>query len=105
LTALRPQLRGKLGLDPSRGSFEATAGFIVDYHGLGRIDLGLGFTLLQVPYTNQPLSQSEHSFLVWSDTHSELSDSGQLRPLKGTAEWRIKTGPRVPHVSVTATMS
>jgi hypothetical protein len=76
------------------------AQFAVEYHVLGRIDSSLEFMRLQTPYTNQPVVQSEHFSVVLTDTHFEVDANGHPQAIKQTPEWRIKTAPAAPHVSV-----
>lgn len=76
----------------------------VEYHVVARLDSELRLTRLQMPYTNQPLSQSERFSLVFTDTHFELASDGHLQPVKGIPEWRIKAYPAAPHISVAAAM-
>jgi hypothetical protein len=82
-----------------------SVGMIVDYGILGRIGPSLDFTSLQASFTNQPKAQSERFSLILTDTHFELDRNGRLQPIKGIPEWRIKTEPQNPHVSVMAAMS
>jgi hypothetical protein len=79
-----------------------TATLVVDYRVLGHLDSSFNFTRMQVPYTNQPLTQSEHLSLILSDTHFELGTDGGSRAVKGVPEWRIKSAPKVPHVTLAA---
>lgn len=82
----------------------STAEFTVEYRVLGRLDSELRLTRLQMPYTNQPLSQEEHFSLVLTDTHFELASDGRLQPVKGVPEWRIKLYPAAPHIGIAAAM-
>jgi len=74
----------------------------VEYSVLGRIDSSLQFARVQTAYGNQPVLLPEHFSLVWTDTHSVLNRNGMPQALRGTPEWRIKTAPLAPHVSVEA---
>jgi hypothetical protein len=84
------------------GGKKDTAEFAVDYRVLGRMDSSLSLTRLQTPYTNEPVEQSEHFSVVLSDTHSELGSDGHLQQIKGDLEWRIKSYPTQPHISIAA---
>jgi hypothetical protein len=78
--------------------------FALDYHVLGRINSSLSLARLQMPYAGRPLTQSERLSLVLTDTHFELANDGRVQPVKGIPEWRIKSYPATPHVSVAAAM-
>jgi hypothetical protein len=82
-----------------------TAQIAVDYNVLGHMDSSLSLTRVQMPYSNQPVSQSEHFSLLLTDTHSEVGPDGRLQQIKGTPEWRIKAYPSQPHISIDAAMA
>jgi hypothetical protein len=70
----------------------------------GRLDSSLGFTRLQLPYSNQLLIESETISLVRSNTYYDLGSDGHWQQVKSTPEWRIKTSPHSSHVSVDVAM-
>lgn len=76
--------------------------FVVHYQVIGRLDSSLGLIRLQTPYTSEPLMQSEHVSLVWTDTRFDRDVDGKFKPVKGAPEWRIRTAPVAPHVGLTA---
>src|SRR6266498_5625946 len=67
-------------------SREGTAEIAVDYKVLGRMDSTLSLTRLQMPYSNQPVLQSEHFSLLLTDTHSEVGPDGRLQQINGPPE-------------------
>jgi hypothetical protein len=79
-----------------------TAEYAADYHALGRIDSSLFLTRMQVPYSSRPPVQSERFSLVLTDTHTEIGLGGRPTEVKGPVEWRIKSYPSQPHISLNA---
>jgi len=79
-----------------------TAQIAVDYNVWGRLDSSLHFSRLGGPLLNYPIQVTEYITMIRSDKHLELGSDGRWQEVKGVPEWRIRSAPSAPHVSVEA---
>ncbi len=77
-----------------------TAEVVVNYNVWGQLDSSLRFARLEGPLVNRPILVTEYISIVRSDKHRELGSDGRWQEVKGLLEWRIKTVPSAPHISV-----
>jgi hypothetical protein len=76
----------------------------VEYNVWGRLDSMFRFTRLAGLSEDHSIAIREHVSLVHSEKHRELGSNGQWQEVQDELEWRIKTLPSSPHVSVNGAM-
>jgi len=81
-----------------------TAQVFVEYNVWGRLDSSFRFARLAALSENHPIPIREYISLIRSDKHREVGSDGQWRDVQDVVQWRIKTIPSSPHVSVNAAM-
>ena len=81
-----------------------TAQIVVEYSVWGQLDSFLRFARLTGPSENHPIQIREYISMIRADKHLELGTDGRWQEVQDVPQWRIKTIPSSPHVTVGAAM-